>query len=32
MQEKKLRAYFSEKLGGATLNYPALQTSQHDLW
>ncbi|XP_024009250.1 uncharacterized protein LOC112084361 [Eutrema salsugineum] len=43
MQEKKPIAYFSEKLGGATLNYPtydkelyalvrALQTWQHYLW
>ena len=43
MQEKKSNAYFSEKLGGATLNYPtydqelyalvrALQTWQHYLW
>ncbi|KAG7536993.1 Zinc knuckle CX2CX4HX4C [Arabidopsis suecica] len=43
MQDKKPIAYFSEKLGGATLNYPtydkelyalvrALQTWQHYLW
>ncbi|KAG7536840.1 Ferric reductase NAD binding domain [Arabidopsis suecica] len=43
MQEKKPIAFFSEKLGGATLNYPtydkefyalvrALQTWQHYLW
>ncbi|KAL1208239.1 putative mitochondrial protein [Cardamine amara subsp. amara] len=43
MQEKKPIAYFSEKLGGATLNYPtydkemyalfrALQTWHHYLW
>jgi len=43
MQEKKPIAYFSEKLGGDTLNYPtydqelyalvrALQTWQHYLW
>ncbi|XP_048613357.1 uncharacterized protein LOC125587202 [Brassica napus] len=43
MQDRKLIAYFSEKLGGATLNYPtydqelyalvrALQTWQHYLW
>lgn len=43
MQEMKPIAYFSEKLGGATLNYPtydkelyalvrALQTWQHYLW
>ncbi|XP_024015845.1 uncharacterized protein LOC112089103 [Eutrema salsugineum] len=43
MQEKRPIAYFSEKLGGATLNYPtydkelyalvrALQTWQHYLW
>ncbi|KAG7527866.1 Retrotransposon gag domain, partial [Arabidopsis suecica] len=43
MQDKRPIAYFSEKLGGATLNYPtydkelyalvrALQTWQHYLW
>ncbi|XP_024010544.1 uncharacterized protein LOC112085811 [Eutrema salsugineum] len=43
MQDKKSIAFFSEKLGGATLNYPtydkelyalvrALQTWQHYLW
>ncbi|KAF8112798.1 hypothetical protein N665_0061s0007 [Sinapis alba] len=43
MQEKRPKAYFSEKLGGATLNYPtydkelyalvrALQVWQHYLW
>ncbi|XP_024009243.1 uncharacterized protein LOC112084355, partial [Eutrema salsugineum] len=43
MQDKKPVAYFSEKLGGSTLNYPtydkelyalvrALQTWQHYLW
>ncbi|XP_048630263.1 uncharacterized protein LOC125603038 [Brassica napus] len=43
MQDRKPIAYFSEKLGGATLNYPtydqelyalvrALQTWQHYLW
>ena len=43
IQEKKSNAYSSEKLGGATLNYPtydqelyalvrALQTWQHYLW
>ena len=43
MQEKRLIAYFSEKLNGATLNYPtydkelyvvvrALETWQHYLW
>ncbi|XP_024004015.1 uncharacterized protein LOC112081489 [Eutrema salsugineum] len=43
MQDKKLIAFFSEKLGGATLNYPTydkelyalvrdLQTWQHYLW
>ena len=43
MQDRKPIAYFSEKLGGATLNYPtydqelyalvrALQTCQHNLW
>lgn len=43
MQDKKPIAYFSEKLGGATLNYPtydkelyalvrALQVWQHYLW
>jgi hypothetical protein len=43
MQEKRSIAYFSEKLNGATLNYPtydkklyavvrALKTLQHYLW
>jgi len=43
MQEKRLIAYFSEKLNGATLNYPTydkelyavvrtLETWQHYLW
>jgi hypothetical protein len=43
MQEKQPLAYFSEKLNGATLNYPtydkelyaverALETWQHYLW
>jgi len=43
MQEKHLIAYFSEKLNGATLNYPtydkelyavvwAMETWQHYMW
>ena len=38
MQEKRPTTYFSEKLNGATLNYPtyalvrALETRQHYLW